>query len=127
MEETSFLGTMGEVLAQEDLYPERFVGYDGYLCGAGKKSAGVTPIGCREGRAAAIQKTGSPTVEIGGTISAPGVPIASDGDGKAVEAEMPEGGTALTWTDLIAVNGFAEGDPDSFPKTSGKLRVSLSL
>jgi len=118
-------GVVGTIKATDDLVNFRFIGYDGAHCGAGKKSTGVTEKNYDDGEAAGVVKSGTVIVEVGGTISEAGVPLASDSDGKAVEAETPEGATNLTGADLIAVNGYAAGDPDDYPVTSGYVLVDL--
>ncbi|MEQ8167647.1 MAG: hypothetical protein ABRQ38_02035 [Candidatus Eremiobacterota bacterium] len=118
-------GVVGTIKATDDLVNFRFVGYDGAHCGAGKKATGVTERNYDDGEVAGVVKTGTVIVEVGGTISEAGVPLASDADGKAVEANTPEGTTQITGDDLVAINGYSAGDPDDYPITSGYVLVDL--
>ena len=128
MEETSKQGGMSGIDATGDINKQRFVGYDGAVCGLGEKAAGVSQYDTESGNRCTIQTSGPAVVVCGGTITEPGTPIASDADGKAIEATLPEGTTPVTWSELLAVNGYAAGDPDFFPKSEGDtLRVNLSL
>jgi hypothetical protein len=118
-------GVIGTIEAAEELEEFRFIGYDGYLCGEGAKAAGVTVEEFASGEQVGIVKTGTVPVEVGGTISAAGVSLASDEDGCAVEANTPEGTTAITGADIVAINGYAAGDPDDYPITAGYVLVDL--
>lgn len=128
MEETFKEGGMSGIDATDDIYKMRFVGYDGAQCGLGEKAAGVSQYDTASGNRCTIQTSGPAVVECGGVITEPGTPIASDADGKAIEATLPEGTTPVTWSELLAVNGYAAGDPDFYPKAAGDtIRVNLSL
>lgn len=118
-------GVVGTIEAAEDLYSFRFIGYDGKHCAEGARMTGVTEREYSSGKQAGIVKTGTVPLEVGGTISAPGQPLASDADGKAVEATMPEGVTPVTWEDLVAVNGYSAGEESDYPITEGFVLVDL--
>jgi hypothetical protein len=119
-------GVVGNLIAAADLDQEIFVGFDGNICAAGAKAAGISMARYDEDEVAAIVKTGSWPVQVGGTISAAGVAIASDEDGYAVEADTPAGTTEITGADLIEINGYAGGvDPSVYPITSGTVLVDF--
>lgn len=82
------------VLAAEAIPKQRFVGFDGNLCGAGAKALGASEIDFGSGEYAGVIGTGSVIVEAAEAIAVGGG-VESDADGKAA---------AL---DTGTVNGYA--------------------
>ena len=78
-----------------DLPKQRFVGFDGNICGAGAKALGVSDVEIEAGQYAPVGIIGIFLVEAGGTITV-GQAITSDEEGKAV---------AVTSTEVC--NGYA--------------------
>ena len=116
------------IITGEQLDSELFVGYDGNVCGAGEKAKGITDARFNSGEVASIVSLGSWPVQVGGTITAAGDAIASDGYGKAVEANIPAGSTDITGAELAKINGYASGvDPSVYPITSGYVLVELKV
>jgi len=118
-------GVIETIKAAAGLTKFRFVGFDGDVCGANAKAVGVTERDYSRGDQAGIVKSGTVPVEVGGTITAAGQAIASDNEGKAVEASLPEATTPIYTADLIAINGYSAGDPGDYPVTAGWILVDL--
>jgi len=73
----------------------RFIGLDGALCGAGEKALGVSQYACEDGEQFAVDVAGISHIMLAATVAA-GKPVASDADGKAVEAAALAAATTLT-------------------------------
>ncbi len=83
------------IKAQIDLPKQRFVGFDGNLCGASKKSLGVCDVETEKNQFAPIAVLGILLVESGSAITQ-GVKITSDAQGRAIPVATTE-----------EVNGYA--------------------
>lgn len=78
-------GVVESILAAADLEANRFIGFDGNLCGANAKALGVSETSTKQGQYCPVIVTGIALVESGGAVSA-GAAVASDAAGRAVAA-----------------------------------------
>lgn len=74
------------VRANSDLEQNRFVGFDGNYCGAGKKALGVVDVSTDKDQLCPYAAFGILLVTAGGTVEI-GDPITSDENGKAIKAQ----------------------------------------
>lgn len=89
-------GIIWHIEAAVDLVKQRFIGFDGNLCGAGAKSPGVIDSDTAAGKMAPFALNGVLIVEAGGTVTAEGK-VESDASGRAVDITTGEAnGWALT-------------------------------
>jgi len=83
------------IKAQIDLPKQRFVGFDGNLCGVNKKSLGVCDVETEKNQFAPVGVLGILLVESGSAITQ-GAKITSDAQGRAIPVTASE-----------EVNGYA--------------------
>jgi hypothetical protein len=84
------------ILAASAITKNRFVGFDGAHCAAGKKALGVAKDDFEAGEMAAVEVYGIQVLETGGIFAA-GDPITSDSTGRAVKAADFAVTTAVTF------------------------------
>lgn len=72
-------------LAATNIEKQRFIGFDGNYCQAGKKALGVSDVEIEKGQLAPVGVLGILLIEAGGAI-AQGAKVTSDANGKAVAA-----------------------------------------
>jgi hypothetical protein len=71
-------------VAPGTIYAKRFIGYDGNLCGAGLKAAGVACFDAGAGEMVTVYGPGNVVLVVAGGAFSAGSRLASDANGKAV-------------------------------------------